>query len=54
MTENKRFQGTADSGAPGRGVTPTQLSESDLKTMTAEEIVKAQEDGRLDSLLGRN
>lgn len=54
-TPAKRFQGTADGGAartaPGGG---TQLAESDLKTMTAEEIVKAREQGRCDQLLGRN
>lgn len=50
-----RFEGTADSGAASR--TPphkAQLSETDLKTMTAEQIVKAQDEGRLDQLLGRD
>ncbi|MBO1269606.1 hypothetical protein [Arthrobacter cavernae] len=30
-----------------------QCTAEQLKTMSAEEIVKAQQDGRLDSLLGR-
>jgi ribosomal protein L35 len=49
----KRFQGTGDGGAaarkPGK---PKQLTEADLKTMTAEQIVKAQDEGRLNDLLG--
>ncbi len=49
-----RFQGTGDGGAartPPRG--GAQVSETELKTMTPEEIVKAQDEGRLDDLLGR-
>lgn len=48
----KRFQGTGDGGAARKSGTPKQLTESDLKTMTADQIVKAQADGRLATLLG--
>lgn len=48
----KRFQGTADGGAQRKAGRPKQLKESDLKNMTAEQIVKAQDEGRLDDLLG--
>lgn len=47
-----RFQGTGDGGAARKASRPKQLKESDLKNMSAEAIVKAQEDGRLDDLLG--
>lgn len=48
----KRFQGTGDGGAARKSGKPKQLTESDLKTMTAEQIVKAQADGRFADLLG--
>ncbi|MFE3400783.1 hypothetical protein [Streptomyces anulatus] len=48
----RRFQGTGDGGAARKASRPKQLTESDLKKMTAEQIVKAQDDGRLDDLLG--
>ncbi|MDT0568872.1 hypothetical protein RM704_15575 [Streptomyces sp. DSM 3412] len=48
----KRFQGTGDGGAARKAGRPKQLTERDLKNMSAEQIVKAQEDGRLDDLLG--
>lgn len=48
----KRFQGTGDNGAASRKAKPKQLTENDLKTMTAEQIVKAQAEGRCDDLLG--
>lgn len=49
----KRFQGTADSGAQSRNAgKPKQVTETELKTMTAEQIVKAQDEGRLANLLG--
>lgn len=37
---------------PQNGSKPTQLSRDDLARMTPEEIVKAEEEGRLDRLLG--
>ncbi|MFI2431981.1 hypothetical protein [Streptomyces sp. NPDC018693] len=46
-----RFQGTGDGGAARKASRPKQLTEQDLKTMTPEEIDKAAEDGRLDTLL---
>ncbi|MET9999838.1 hypothetical protein ABZ069_23190 [Streptomyces microflavus] len=48
----RRFQGTGDGGAARKASRPKQLTEGDLKKMTAEQIVKAQDDGRLDDLLG--
>ncbi|MEU1805845.1 hypothetical protein [Streptomyces sp. NPDC019937] len=48
----KRFQGTGDGGAARKASRPKQLTENDLKTMSAEQIVKAQDEGRLDDLLG--
>ncbi|MER8262728.1 hypothetical protein ABT007_00870 [Streptomyces griseus] len=48
----RRFQGTGDGGAARKAGRPKQLTEHDLKKMTAEQIVKAQDDGRLDDLLG--
>lgn len=51
-----RFQGTADSGARKGNARPTQLTEADVKRLSAAgnhaEIVKAQNDGRLDDYLG--
>ncbi|MEU9777440.1 hypothetical protein [Streptomyces sp. NPDC047968] len=48
----KRFQGTGDGGAARKASRPKQLTEKDLKTMTPEQIVKAQDEGRLADLLG--
>lgn len=48
----KRFQGTGDGGAARKAGRPKQLRASDLKTMTAEQIVKAQDAGQLDDYLG--
>jgi hypothetical protein len=45
-----RFQGTGDGGAR-KGSAPTQLTRADLKKMTAEQIDKAREEGRLDNLM---
>lgn len=51
-----RFQGTADSGARKGNARPTQLTEADVKRLSASgnhaEIVKAQSEGRLDDYLG--
>ncbi|MBP5915869.1 hypothetical protein ACH3XX_42405 [Streptomyces scabiei] len=48
----QRFQGTGDGGAARKAGRPKQLTERDLKNMSAEQIVKAQEEGKLDDLLG--
>jgi hypothetical protein len=52
----KRFHGTADSGARKGSARPTQLTEADVKRLSAAgkhaEIVKAQQEGRLDDYLG--
>ena len=51
-----RFQGPADSGARKGNARPTQLTEADVKRLSAAgnhaEIVKAQNEGRLDDYLG--
>lgn len=47
----KRFQGGADGGAR-KGSKPDQLTRDDLKKMTPEQIVKAQDEGRLNELMG--
>lgn len=46
-----RFQGSADGGAR-KGSKPDQLTRDDLKKMSADQIVKAQNEGRLTNLLG--
>ncbi|MEU0309775.1 hypothetical protein [Streptomyces cyaneofuscatus] len=48
----RRFQGTGDGGAARKASRPKQLSRSDLKNMSPEQITKAQDAGRLDDLLG--
>ncbi|WKV74732.1 hypothetical protein AW27_026365 [Streptomyces sp. PCS3-D2] len=48
----KRFQGTGDGGAARKASRPKQLTRADLKSMTAEAIDRAREDGRLDDLMG--
>jgi hypothetical protein len=48
----KRFQGTGDGGAARKAGRPKQLTQQDLKTMSAEAIDKARIDGRLDDLMG--
>ncbi len=49
--ETKRFQGGADSGTRGTAGKP-QVTEEQLKSMTPDQIVKAQNEGRLTKLLG--
>ncbi|MER5892391.1 hypothetical protein [Streptomyces sp. NPDC001876] len=48
----RRFQGTGDGGAARKAGRPKQLSKSDLKNMSPEQITKAQDSGQLDDLLG--
>ncbi|QFQ98584.1 hypothetical protein F9278_23185 [Streptomyces phaeolivaceus] len=49
-----RFQGHADSGSYGRDTGRVgQLSENDLKGMSPDEIVAAEDAGQLDELLNR-
>jgi hypothetical protein len=50
-TAGKRFAGSADGGAR-KGSKPDQLTRDDLKKMTPDQIVKAQDEGRLNDLLG--
>jgi hypothetical protein len=57
-TPKPRFQGTADSGARKGNARPSQLTEADVKRLSQAgkhaEIVKAQNEGRLDDYLGAN
>lgn len=52
----KRFQGTADGGARNDATKVSQLTEADVKRLSAEgkhhEIEQARKDGRLNDLLG--
>lgn len=48
----KRFQGTGDNGAVGKHSGTKQITETELKTMTPEQIVAAREKGQLADLLG--
>lgn len=50
-TAGKRFAGSADGGAR-KGSKPDQLTRQDLTRMKPDEIVKAQEEGRLNDLMG--
>jgi len=47
-----RFEGGADQGAKGKETKAAQITKDELKDMSPEEIVKAQAEGRLTSLLG--
>ena len=49
-----RFDGNADQGVKGKAATPSQLSESDLQSMSPEEVNTARRAGRLNKLLGIN
>lgn len=55
-TPTKRFQGTADSGARKGTGRPAQLTEADVKRLSAQgkhaEILKARDEGRLQDYLG--
>lgn len=51
---NARFDGNADQGAKGKAAKPSQLTESDLESMSLEEINKARREGRANRLLGIN
>jgi hypothetical protein len=52
VQDGKRFKGGGDGGARN-GSRPAQLTESDLATMTPEQINTARRDGRLNKLLGK-
>lgn len=51
-TARPRFQGSGDGGAARKAAGPKQLTRSDLKGMSPEQIVKAKADGRLNDVLG--
>lgn len=46
------FHGSDSDGPAARGTGPAQLTDADLKNMSAGEIVKARSEGRLANLLG--
>lgn len=48
----RRFQGSADGGARKGNREGAQLTKADLEGMSPEQIVKAQNEGRLNNLLG--
>lgn len=48
-----KFGGGADQGAKGKVAKPSQLSKQELSTLTPAQILKADQDGRLDSLKGK-
>lgn len=48
----KRFTGSADGGTRNGSTRPAQLTEQDLKRMTPEQIVEAQNKGQCNDLLG--
>jgi hypothetical protein len=48
----RKWQGGADGGARKGQAKPPQLTEADVKRMTPEQIVAAQEKGQLNDLLG--
>jgi hypothetical protein len=50
----RRFQGTGDGGAARKAGKPKQLTREDLRGMSAEAILKAKSEGRLDEALGIN
>ena len=47
-----RFPNGADQGANGKGAAPQQLTQTDIESMTPEQIVEARKAGRLNKLLG--
>lgn len=51
--DTSKFTGSADQGSKGKQTQPRQLSHEDIKSMSPEQIIKAQEEGRLNGLLGR-
>jgi hypothetical protein len=50
--DQKKFAGTADQGAKGKASQPQQLTREQLKSLTPEQIVAAEANGQLASLLG--
>ncbi|MGA4989878.1 hypothetical protein [Nonomuraea bangladeshensis] len=48
----KRFQGSGDGGARKGPQKPAQLTQDDLRRMSPEQIVQAQDEGRFDDLMG--
>ncbi|MGJ7877897.1 hypothetical protein [Streptomyces rochei] len=48
----RKFQGTGDGGAARKAGRPKQLTREDLKGMSADAILKAKAEGRLDDALG--
>lgn len=47
-----RFDGAADQGAKGKDAKPSQLSQTDIESMTPAQVNAARREGRLNKLLG--
>lgn len=52
VQDDQRFKGDADGGARN-GSKPAQLTRQDIKRMSPQQITQAEQEGRLDVLLGR-
>lgn len=50
--DKSKFPGTADQGSKGRQTQKRQLTREDIKSMSPEQILKAQEEGLLKDLMG--
>jgi hypothetical protein len=50
--DKSKFTGSADQGAKGKQTQKRQLTRDDIKSMTPQQILKAQEDGLLTDVLG--
>lgn len=48
-----KFGGGADQGAKGKASKPSQLTKAELSKLSPAEVLKAREDGRLDTLMGK-
>jgi len=52
VVDKSKFTGSADQGSKGKQAKPGQLTREQLKSMTPEQILKAQEEGLLNNVLG--
>lgn len=49
----EKFRGSADQGARGKQAKASQLSKADIEKLSPAELMKAYQEGRVDSLIGR-
>lgn len=49
----EKFRGGADQGAKGKQAKASQLSKADIEKLSPAELMKAYQEGRVDSLIGR-